>query len=125
MTDETQPPEFSLPEWGIDGAPTVADVSGGEQPGTSRLSRNGVAVLSTDLPAGFVVGRVIGLVTASASASLKDEDVVHAIDAATVRAIDGLTRDTTADAVIGVRLVSTVRKDTVVVTAYGTAVTIS
>ena len=119
MSDEASP-EFSLPEWGTEGAPTV-----GDRPAPAD-GWSGVALLTTDLPDGFVVGRVLGVVTGSGSASLDGDGDTVAADGATAAALGRLVANAAgADAIVGIRISTVTRKDTLVVVAYGTAVTVS
>ncbi len=119
MDEETTAPEFSLPEWGTAGAPVVGNVD--------RPSMDGTPLSTTGLPDGFVIARVLGVMSASSSATVTPEDPADAQDAASSEAVErlaGVGAEAGADAVIGVRLVTTTRKDWVTVTAYGTGVTV-
>lgn len=128
MPDEPAVPEFTLPEWGTEGAPPPPPVPIEEpvDPGIEIAVERPIVVVAGQLPAGWDVHTVHGLVTAHARS---DKDETHdAAASATSKAVSAL-RDAAAEvganAVTDVSLTVSHRKSRTVVTAWGTAVAFS
>lgn len=129
MSDEH--PEFTLPDWGTDGAPpepatdtSVAD--GGEDRELEIRVERQTLVTTTALPSRWTVQSIHGLVATSGRS--KDTDPERAQAKAVAKALEALEGEAAelgADAVVGVRLAVTRNKGVVVATAYGTAVGVS
>ena len=129
MSDEH--PEFTLPDWGTDGAPpepTTEEPSGTASDDREleiRVERQ-TLVTTTPLPGRWTVQSIHGLV--STSGRSKDADPERAQSKAVAKALEALEVEAAeigADAVVGVRLAVTRGKGVVVATAYGTAVEVS
>lgn len=128
MSDEH--PEFTLPDWGTDGAPPeppadTTDRADAEVELEIRVEAQ-VLLSTLALPDRWAVGTIHGLV--SATARSKDDDPADAQSKATAKALRRLTeaaRRLGANAVVGTRLTATRQKGVAVVTAYGTAVEVS
>ncbi|MEX1006106.1 MAG: heavy metal-binding domain-containing protein [Acidimicrobiia bacterium] len=137
MADEPLVPEFTLPDWGTEGAPpepTVPDdaddAAGSEvavdgEPIEISVERP-VLVTSGDLPPKWIVDTVHGLVTGHAKSD--KDDPAEAAEAASVKAVAAVTEraaELGANAVTNLTLSVSGRKSKVVVTAWGTAVSFS
>jgi uncharacterized protein YbjQ (UPF0145 family) len=121
---------FDLPDWGTEGAPPPpppgTDLGDAVEPADLFLDVTPELIrTSTDLPAGYRVRSVVGLVTAEGSASVTDHiDLDGAVAVAKSAALDRLSSDAStsgASAVVGIRLTIATRLNDVVVLAYGTA----
>ena len=121
---------FDLPDWGTDGAPPRpledTNLDDAVEPADLFLEVTPELIrTTTQLPPGYRVRTVIGLVSAEGSAAVTDE--VHfagALAMAKAAALDRLSSDAStsgATAVTGIRLTVATRLNDVVVVAYGTA----
>ena len=121
---------FDLPEWGTEGAPPPpppdTDLDDAVEPPDLFLDVTPELIrTTTQLPPGYRVRNVIGLVSAEGSASVTDDVAFGAaLAAAKAAALDRLSSDAStsgATAVVGIRMTVTTRLNDVVVIAYGTA----
>ena len=131
MPDEPTVPEFTLPDWGTEGAPpepTVPDEPDGPHasPKIEISVERPLLVTAGPLPARWDVTTIHGLVTGFGKSD--KEDHLDAVQAATAKAVDDL-RDQAgrlgATGVIEVSLTVSGRKARTVVIAAGTAVSFS
>jgi uncharacterized protein YbjQ (UPF0145 family) len=121
---------FDLPDWGTEGAPPPpppdTDLDDAVEPVDLFLDVTPELIrTTTQLPPGYRVRNVVGLVSAEGSATVTD-DVAFAGALATAKAaaLDRLSSDAStsgATAVVGIRLTVATRLNDVVVIAYGTA----
>jgi uncharacterized protein YbjQ (UPF0145 family) len=131
MADESPVPEFTLPDWGTEGAPpepTVPDdaeiAADGEQIEISV--ERPMLVTAGALPAAWKVHTVHGLVTGHAKSD--KDDLSDAAESACTKAVAEVTEraaEMGANAVTDLALAVSGRKSKVVVTAWGTAVSFS
>ncbi len=121
---------FDLPEWGTAGAPPPpppgTDLDDAAEQADLYLDVTAELILTTtQLPPGYRVRSVIGLVSAEGSASVNDDIGFNgALAVAKSAALDRLSSDAStsgAGAVVGIRLTVATRLNDVVVLAYGTA----
>lgn len=133
MSDEHAVPEFTLPDWGSDGAPPEPPVTEeierppSDGPGDVAIVLERAPLVTTiPLPSAWPIETIHGLVTAHGHSD--DADLTSAAADATAAAVEALqdaASDLGANAVVGVGLSSILRKGVVVVTAVGTAVRVS
>lgn len=126
MTDEPAIPEFTLPEWGTDGAPPPPPMPP-DPPGDIEIEvERPVLVVAGRLPTGWDIHTVHGLVSAHGTSDKDGAD--EATAAATAKATAELRHQAAAlgaNAVTDVGLTTSHRKSRTVVTAWGTAVSFS
>jgi uncharacterized protein YbjQ (UPF0145 family) len=125
---------FDLPEWGTEGAPPPpppdTDLDDAVEPVDLFLDVTPELVrATTQLPAGYRVRNVIGLVSAEGSAAVTDDvGFAGAVAMAKAAALDRLSSDAStsgATAVVGIHLAVATRLNDVVVVAYGTALDVT
>lgn len=131
MTDEPAVPEFTLPDWGTEGAPPPPPVEPDPEPNTENDAieievERPVLVTAGQLPARWDIHTVHGLVTAHGKSD--KDDPTDSISTATAKAVSAL-RDAAsnmgANAVTDVSISVSGRKSKTVVTVWGTAVSFS
>lgn len=131
MPDESAVPEFSLPDWGTEGAPPEPSVPHDAESDAGRGSieiavERPILLTAGALPSRWDVRTVHGLVTGFGK-SEKDNHL-DAVQSATTKALDDLSekaRTMGANAVADVDVSVSERKSKIVVTAWGTAVSFS
>jgi uncharacterized protein YbjQ (UPF0145 family) len=121
---------FDLPDWGTEGAPPPpppdADLDDAIEPADLFLEVTPELIrTTTQLPPGYRVRNVIGLVSAEGSATVtNDVGFGGALGSAKAAALDRLSSEAStsgATALVGIRLTVATRLNDVVVVAYGTA----
>lgn len=131
MPDESVVPEFSLPDWGTEGAPPEPSVAADTDP-DADLDAIEIAVerpmllVAGALPSRWNVRTMHGLVTAFGKS--EKEDHQDAVESATSKALDDLSENARAmgaNAVVEIDIAVSSRKSKTVVTAWGTAVSFS
>ena len=131
MAEDTSLPEFTLPEWGTDGAPPEPAVDGdathdgAAEPIEISVERP-LLVVAGALPPAWKVHTVHGLVTGHAKSD--KEHSATATQAACTKAVAEVTEraaELGANAVTDLAFSVSGRKTNVVVTAWGTAVSFS
>jgi hypothetical protein len=130
MPDEPNVPEFTLPDWGTEGAPPAPAVPDDVAPTAPEqieiTVEPSILLLAGPLPDRWRVHTVHGLVT---SHGWSDEDEgADALEAATSEALAALEERAStigANAVTDVSVAVSGRKSKVVVTTWGTAVSFS
>lgn len=129
MSDEPAVPEFTLPDWGTDGAPPPPPVENDpdlEFDGVEIEVERPVVLSAGPLPARWDVHTVHGLVTAHGKSDKDDQaDAVSNATTKAVAALRAAAAELGANAVTHVALTVSGRKSKTVVTAWGTAVTFS
>lgn len=131
MADEPLVPEFTLPDWGTEGAPpepTVPDdaAEGGDSELIEISVERPILVTAGALPPSWKVHTVHGLVTGHAMSA--EDDSFDATETASEKAVTAMTEraaDLGANAVTDLALAVSGRKSKVIVTAWGTAVSFS
>jgi hypothetical protein len=131
MPDEPTVPEFTLPDWGTEGAPPAPDVPIDEAPEAQSEEieitvETSILLLAGPLPDRWQVHTVHGIVTSHGRGD--KDDHVDAVESATSKALAGLEDRALAigaNAVTDVSLTVSGRKAKVVVTTWGTAVSFS
>ena len=131
MADEPSVPEFTLPDWGTDGAPpepTVPDdVSEGVGAEPIEISvERPILVSAGGLPPAWRVHTVHGLVTGHAKSD--KDDPADAAESACTKAVSEVTEraaEMGANGVIDLAMSVSGRKSKTVATVWGTAVTFS
>lgn len=129
MPDEPTVPEFSLPDWGTEGAPpepVVAATDTDDVPPIEISVEHPVLLAAGSLPPRWEVRTVHGVVTATGSSDHADPQA--ATESATEAALSTLAERAStmgANAVTDVALAVRSRKSNAVVTAWGTAVSFS
>ncbi len=129
MADEPPVPEFTLPDWGTEGAPPEPVVpDDAAEDGDSELIEISVErpilVTAGALPPSWKVHTVHGLVTGHAKSD--KDDASDATESACTKALAAMTEraaELGANAVTDLALSVSGRKSQVIVTAWGTAVT--
>lgn len=131
MSDEPLVPEFTLPDWGTEGAPPPPPVEPDLELDDSGESieievERPVLVTAGQLPDRWEIKTVHGLVTAHGKSD-KDEpaDSVSSATAKAVSALRDAASDMGANAVTDVSIAVSGRKSKTVVTVWGTAVSFS
>lgn len=129
MSDEPVVPEFTLPDWGTEGAPPPPPVEPDPELDDEAIEievERPVLVTAGHLPARWDIHTVHGLVTAHGKS--EKDDPTDSVANATAKAVSAL-RDAAsamgANAVTDVSIVVSGRKSKTVVTAWGTAVSFS
>jgi uncharacterized protein YbjQ (UPF0145 family) len=131
MADEPPVPEFTLPDWGTDGAPPEPAVpddapdDADSEPIEISVERP-ILVTAGALPPTWKVHTVHGLVTGHARSD--KDDASDPADSACEEAVAAVTEraaELGANAVTDLALSVSWRKSKVVVTAWGTAVSFS
>lgn len=131
MADEPPVPEFTLPDWGTEGAPpepTVpddADDAADDDPIEISVERP-ILVTAGPLPPAWKVHTVHGLVTGHAKSD--KDDASDAAESACAKAVAALTEragELGANAVTDLAMSVSGRKSKSVATVWGTAVTFS
>ncbi|MDH3250175.1 MAG: YbjQ family protein [Acidimicrobiia bacterium] len=121
---------FDLPDWGTDGAPPPpppdTDLEDSVEPADLFLDVTPELIrTTTQLPPGYRVRTVVGLVSAEGSATVTDDvSFGGAVAMAKSAALDRLSSEAStsgATAVVGIELTVATRLNDVVVVAYGTA----
>lgn len=136
MPDEAVVPEFTLPDWGEDGAPPEPAVGDDDiatppleppaGPEIEILVETPVLTTTASLPDRWEISALHGVI--SAHGKSEKPDLPDAVASATAKAADHLIEEAQrvgANAVMGIRYTTATRKSVVVVTAYGTAVTVT
>lgn len=131
MPDESVVPEFSLPDWGTEGAPPEPSVpadadSDADLESIEIAIERPMLLTSGALPSRWNVRTVHGLVTGFGKS--EKDDHLDAVESATAKALDDLSEKAQAmgaNAVVDVDVAVSGRKSKVVVTAWGTAVSFS
>lgn len=129
MSDEPVVPEFTLPDWGTEGAPSPPPVEPDPELDDDAIEievERPVLVTAGQLPARWDIHTVHGLVTAHGKS--EKDDPTDSVSNATAKAVSAL-RDAAsamgANAVTDVSITVSGRKSKTVVTAWGTAVSFS
>lgn len=131
MSDESAVPEFSLPDWGTEGAPPEPSVAADDVP-DADLDAIEIAVerpillVAGALPSRWNVRTVHGLVAAFGRS--EKDDHLDAVESATAKALDDLSKKAQAmgaNAVVDIDIATSSRKSKIVVSAWGTAVSFS
>ena len=131
MADEPPVPEFTLPDWGTEGAPpepTVpddAEAGVGAEPIEISVERP-ILVTAGSLPSNWKVHTVHGLVTGHAKSD--KDDSADAAESACTKAVAEVTEraaEMGANAVIDLAISVSGRKSKTVATVWGTAVRFS
>ncbi|MDX1449719.1 MAG: heavy metal-binding domain-containing protein [Acidimicrobiia bacterium] len=131
MSDEPAVPEFTLPDWGTDGAPPPPAVDD-ESPADDTVDEIEIEVerpillTAGSLPARWDIHTVHGLVTAHAKS--EKDDPADSAASATAKAVAELREAAAtmgANAVTHVSVTVGGRKSKTVVTMWGTAVSFS
>lgn len=131
MTDEPAVPEFTLPDWGTDGAPPPPPVEPDAEPVRDGDAieievERPVLITAGQLPTRWEIHTVHGLVTAHGKSD--KDDPTDSVSNATAKATSAL-RDAAsnmgANAVTDVSITVSGRKSQTVVTIWGTAVSFS
>jgi len=133
MSDEHAVPEFTLPDWGHDGAPPEppahSEHTGADASPSDPLEihvEHPPLLTTTTLPDRWTVETVHGLVTGHGSSEADDPAAAAAkAGASAIEALEEAARELGANAVTGIGLNAFSRKGVVVVTAAGTAVRLS
>lgn len=133
MADEPLVPEFTLPDWGTEGAPpepTVpddAEADAGVESEPIEISvERPILITAGALPPNWRVDTVHGLVTGHAKSDKDDPaDATEAACTKAVAAVSARAAEMGANAVTDLALSVSGRKSKVVATAWGTAVTFS
>lgn len=131
MSDEPAVPEFTLPDWGTEGAPPPPPVDPDpeldDDGNTIEIEvERPVLVTAGQLPDRWEIHTVHGLVTAHGKSD--KDDPTDSVSAATAKAVSALREaasDMGANAVSDVSITVTGRKSKTVVTVWGTAVSFS
>ncbi|MEX2278694.1 MAG: heavy metal-binding domain-containing protein [Acidimicrobiia bacterium] len=129
MPDESAVPEFSLPDWGTEGAPPEPSVPADADADADLVEiavERPMLLVAGALPSRWNVRTVHGLVTAFGKS--EKDDHLDAVESATAKALDDLSEKAQAmgaNAVVDVDVAVSGRKSKVVVTAWGTAVSFS
>lgn len=128
MADEPLVPEFTLPDWGTEGAPpepSVPDDPDDAEPIEISVERP-ILVTSGALPTNWKVNTVHGLVTGHARSDKDDlSDAAETACMKAVAAVKARANDLGANAVTDLALSVTGSKSKIIVTAWGTAVSFS
>ena len=121
---------FDLPEWGTEGAPPPpppeTDLDDAVEPADLFLEVTPELIrTTTQIPPGYRVRDVIGLVSAEGAAAVTDDVAFGAaLSTAKAAALDRLSSEAStsgATAVVGIQMTVATRLNDVVVIVYGTA----
>lgn len=129
MSEDPAVPEFSLPDWGTEGAPPPPPIpdEGTDDPAPIEISvERPLLVVAGPLPDRWKAHTLHGLVFATAKSDKDDRDA--AVDSATDKALGTLRERAAAleaNAVTDVKIEVDEKKSKVRVTVWGTAVSFS
>ncbi len=128
MSDEPLVPEFTLPDWGTEGAPPPPPVQPDPELDDDAIEievERPVLVTAGHLPDRWEVQTVHGLVAAHGKSD--KDDPTDSVSSATAKAMSALrdaASDMGANAVTDVSITVCGRESTTVVTVWGTAVSV-